>query len=856
MSTKVPRLITSFIPSHYTLRLDPDRDTKQLVGSVTITGKKVGRPSGRLTFHQKGVKVTKATIIKHDKKGDQVVTVERINHHASANEVRLHVAEQLYSGSYSVTMDFEGSVQDSMHGVYMCNYEIDGKKLAAVSTQFESHFAREGFPCIDEPEAKATFDFTLLSPLKETVLSNTPIKEQTEQDGKLVTTFETTPKMSTYLLAFVYGDLQSKSTTTKDGVTSTIYSTKAHPIAALDHALEAGARALEFFNEYYGVPYPLAKSDHVAVPDFAVGAMENWGLITYRESCLLMDPASASQSNREWISTIMSHELSHQWFGDLVTMKWWDYLWLNESFANVMEYVAVDAVHPEWHVWNGFVASEGLAALRRDSIAGVQAVQVTVNHPDEISSIFDPSIVYAKGGRLLNMLMHYIGTDAFRSGLKSYFIQHAYSNTTGDDLWAAFSKSSGKDIASFMDPWLTRSGYPVVTVTQNGKDVQITQSHFLLDAKKADADRIWPVPLLGGSDLPELFDKASLSVDLPADTYVHINQGAIGHYIVHYTEQGHQEALAKLVEDKSLTIPERLMLLHDSSQLSRAGIQSFAETLELLKHYEHEDSDSVWDIMSLVLSDVRRFVDTDERFDEKIKSWVRVLIEEQFERLGWEEKAGEPNDDTKLRAGIIGLGIYSGHPAITSEALARFEQFKQKPETITGELRGVILGAAVRNPAPGAFAYLLELEEKTDDIQLKQDIQGALTGTKSKTEAEELLGRLKDPKKVRAQDVDHWIVYLMRNRYSRELAWKWLRDNWDWIEQTFGHDQTYDNFPRYAASPFNTRKGLEEYRAFFEPKADQPQLTRNIAIGIEEIANRVDWLESDLQNVKKFFTLS
>jgi aminopeptidase N len=856
MSSKVPRLIASFIPTHYTLTLDPDRDTKQLTGTVTVEGKKVGRPSQRLTFHQKGIKVTEATITKHDKKGDHEVAVERINHHASSNEVRLHVAEQLYPGAYTVAMEFEGKVQDSMHGVYMCNYEINGKKLAAVSTQFESHSAREAFPCIDEPEAKATFDFTLVSPNNETVLSNTPIKEQREQDNKLVTTFETTPKMSTYLLAFVYGDLQSKTTTTKDGVISTVYSTKAHPIEALDHALSVGKRALEFFNEYYGVPYPLPKSDHVAVPDFAVGAMENWGLITYRESCLLMDPASAAQSSREWIATIMSHELSHQWFGDLVTMKWWDNLWLNESFANVMEYVAVDALYPEWHIWNGFVSHEGLAAIRRDSIAGVQSVQITVNHPDEISAIFDPSIVYAKGGRLLNMLMNYVGADDFRKGLKGYFTKHAYSNTTGDDLWQAISEASGKDIASFMNPWLTRSGYPVVEITQTGKDVHFKQSHFLLDAKKADPERIWPVPLLGGSDLPELFDTQTLDASLPSDEYIHINQGAIGHYIVHYTEPAHLAALAKRVESKTLTIPERLMLLHDSSQLSRAGIQSFADTLQLLKHYEHEDGDSVWDIMSLVLGDSRRFVDVDERFDEKIKAWVRVLIEEQYERLGWEEKEGESNDDTKLRAGIIGMGVYAEHPAIVAEAFARYEQFKKNPSTVTGELRGVILGAAVRAPVTGAFDYLLKLEGTTDDIQLKEDIRGALTGTKSTEEAAILLGRLQDPKKVRAQDVDHWLVYLMRNRHTRELSWKWLRDNWTWIEKTFGHDQTYDSFPRYAAGAFSTRTHLEEYREFFEPKANQPQLTRNIAMGIEEIENRVAWLERDLDNVKQFFELS
>ena len=855
MSKQVPHLIKSFAPSHYTLTLDPDRETKKITGSVTVLGKKTGRPSQRISFHQRDLTITKATITKLDKKGNREIPVARINHQQTANEVRLHTDELLYPGNYVVTMEFTGHVQDSLHGAYLCNYEFDGKKQALVSTQFESHYAREAFPCIDEPAAKASFDLTLLSPVGETALSNTPIKEQTEVNGKLSTTFETTPKMSTYLLAFVYGDLQSKSTTTKDGVLTTVYSTKAHPLAALDHALDTAKRSLEFFNEYYGVPYPLAKCDHIAVPDFAVGAMENWGLITYRESCMLMDPASASQSARETISEVMSHELSHQWFGDLVTMMWWDNLWLNESFANVMEYVAVNALFPQWNVWNGFVGHEGLMALRRDSTAGVQSVYTPVKHPDEISSIFDPSIVYAKGGRLLNMLMNYIGVDDFRKGLKDYFTKHAYANTVGDDLWEAFSRASGKDIATFMDPWLSRSGYPVVEVTQNDTKLHLSQRHFLMDMKKTDPTRIWPIPLLGGASVPELLDKAELTLTLPKKDFVHLDQGGIGHYIVHYTEPAHQEALAKKAEAKDLDIPERLMLLHDSSQLSKAGIQSFAETLQLLRHYGHEDSDPVWDIMSLILGECRRFVDIDEAFDPEIKAWVGDLIVEQYERLGWEEKPDESSDDTKLRGGILGLGVYAEHEDITKEALLRFEAYKKDPSSISAELRGIAFGAAIRHAVPGAFDYLLDLHRTTNDIQLKQDVVGALTGTRSTAEAERLLSLLRDPEQVRAQDVDHWLVYLMRNRYTRAVSWKWLQDNWNWIEDTFKNDQTYDNFPRYAAGAFSTRETLKEYQDFFEPKKSQTQLERNIALGIEEITNRVAWLERDFDAVKKFFSL-
>lgn len=848
------RLYEGFRPENYNLKINPDRDSMRLEGTVVITGKKTGRPSQRVTFHQHGLKIVEATITKYDKKGEHGIVPARISHHKSFDEVRLHTDELLYAGQYTVTMRFEGRVQDGMHGIYASSYEYEGKKQKLVSTQLESHHAREAFPCIDEPEAKATFDLTLLSPKGEAVLANTPAASQTEKDGKLVTVFETTPRMSTYLLAFVFGDLQNKETKTNNGIEVRVWATKAQPAASLDFALETAKRGIEFFNDYYDVPYPLTKCDHVAIPDFSAGAMENWGLITYRERCLLADPETTSQSGREVIALTVSHELSHMWFGDLVTMRWWDDLWLNESFANVMEYVAVNALFPEWEEWNTFITQEGLSAFRRDSIAGVQAIKTEVRHPDEISTLFDPSIVYAKGGRLLNMLMQYVGVEDFRKGLKQYFTKHAYSNTTGDDLWKALGEASSKDVSAFMQPWLTRSGFPVVTVKQDGKDISFTQSHFLLDSAKADTARIWPVPLLSTSEaVPALLEVQSVGITLPSDEFVRINQGAVGHYIVHYTNPDHADAIAGLISAGQLGVAERLILLSDSSMLARAGIVSFASTLQLLEHYTSEDSEPVWDIISLAIADCRKFIDSNPELEDKLKALIRKLIQKQYDRLGWKEKEDEPSQDTKLRASIVGLGVYAEHELIRERALELFEIYKDTPQTVPSELRSIVFGAAVRNKAKGAFEYLLDIDEKTQNVDLKQDIMSALTLAKDTDQTALLLGRLKDKEKVRQQDVDFWLVYLLRSRYARPQAWDWLRSNWDWIEETFKEDKSYDYFPRYAASSFNTRQLLDEYRKFFEPLKDQTVLNRNIVMGIEELENRVTWLERDAKAVATYF---
>ncbi len=825
----------------------------KLTGTVTITGKKT-RPAQRITFHQHDLTITEATITRKDKKGDQVIPVTRINHQRLLDEVRLHTDEMLYGGEYEITMSFEAKITDSMHGVYPCYYEIDGKKQALIGTQLESHHAREAFPCIDEPEAKAVFNLTLLSPENETALGNTPMATQTKKDGKLLTTFEPTPRMSTYLVAFAYGDLQSKQTKTKDGVEVRVWATKAHAPEALDFGLDAAKRSIEFFDEYFGVPYPLPKLDSIALPDFSAGAMENWGLMTFRESCLLADPATASHSTRELVCMVVAHEVSHQWFGDLVTMKWWNNLWLNESFANVMEYVATDALYPEWNIWNTFITQEGLSALRRDSIAGVQAVQTDVNHPDEISTIFDPSIVYAKGGRLLRMLMQYIGEDVFRAGLKDYFTKHAYTNTTGEDLWNALSEASGKDIAGFMDPWILQSGFPVISVTQHGLDLELSQTHFLLDPGKADSKRVWPIPTLSDrDDVRALLDKPTAREHLSSESYVRINQGAIGHYIVQYATPEHQDSIARLAKDKTLGNAERLMLLSDSSLLARSGRNSFEATLRLLENYADEDQEPVWDIMSLILADSRRFIDADPELEAPMKQQVRDIIQTQFERLTWKEKDGEPVEDTKLRALITGLGVYADHTEITDEALTLFESYKKDAASVPAELRSIVFDAAVRQDVDGAFDYLLELEHKTSNVDLKYDVALALTSTRLKTKATRLLARLKDPDLVRPQDFARWFVWLLRNRHTRAIAWDWLRENWDWVEETFDGDKSYDVFPRYAASCFNTRDRMKEYRAFFEPKMENISLTRNIAMGIEELENRIAWLERDLPAVQQYF---
>ena len=850
MSKTVTRLYKSFQPTNYALSLAPDRENLTFHGTVTINGKKTGRASKRLTFHQNGLKITSASITRHDKKGDDEVPVVRINNHNSFHEVRLHTEHTLYPGNFTVTMAFEGTITKAMTGLYPCYFNHEGTEHVLLATQFESHHAREVFPCIDEPEAKATYDVTLTHEQGLTVLGNMPVRSTTGTE----TTFETTPIMSSYLLAFVIGELHEQTAKTKSGTTVRVWGTVAQPKDSFNFALDVATRSIEFFEDYFKTPYPLAKADHVALPDFSSGAMENWGLITYREIALLLYPDAVSQSMKELIATVVAHETSHQWFGNLVTMQWWDDLWLNESFANMMEYAAVDHMFPEWNIWESFITAEGVGALRRDATPGVQAVKSAVNHPDEISTLFDPSIVYAKGGRLLYMLKNYAGDEPFRVGLQHYFKKHAYNNTVGADLWAALSEASGKDIAAFMNPWLERSGFPVVSVTQNGANVAISQEHFLDIPAKADPERLWPVPLFASDDIgQDLLVDRSAEVTVDSTKPIMLNSSWRGHYLVRYTEQDQKSALIEQIADGKLHEINRLMLLVNAIMLARAGYDSIADALHMLPAYKAESNDAVWESIALLIADTRRFFDYDDKIEPKLKALIRELIAAEYKRLGWEEKPAESAADQRQRATIIGFGVYSEEPEILAKALSLFEAYKTDSNAVSAELRGIVFSAAVKQDVPGAIDYLLNLYGETTSSDLQRDITGGTTSTKDPKEATRLLARITDAKLIKPQDADRWLVSLMRNRYTRDIAWQWMEDNWQWVIDTYKSDKSYDNFPRYGAMVCNTPEWESKYRAFFEPKMNETALKRNIQIGFEEIAGRIAWLERDLPAVQAYF---
>ena len=828
--TKVPRLLDTLTPNHYNLTLDlTHAEEKEFSGTVIISGDST---SESISLHSKGLTIQSATI------DNQPADVS----FGEFDELRLS-QPNLKNGNHTIHINFSGTITDAMHGLYPCYFTHDGVKKQLFATQFESHHAREVFPCVDEPAAKAEYDLTLITRPGITVLGNMPVKFQKENGDSRTTTFEKTPRMSSYLLAFVIGELHKKSARTKSGVEVNVWATPAQNENTLDFALDIATRSIDFYDEYFGVKYPLPKSDHVALPDFSSGAMENWGLITYRESCLLADPELTPESSRRFIATVIAHELSHQWFGNLVTMQWWNDLWLNESFANMMEYVAIDALQPDWHMWEDFATNEVTAALRRDSLDGVQSVQADVNHPDEISTLFDPAIVYAKGGRLLVMVRKLIGEEAFRAGLKSYFEKFAYKNTVGNNLWQELESASGQPIVNLMNAWISQPGLPVVSVS-NSRDAAILSQERFFIGEHQPSDTLWPIPLFANQPLDvKILNQKEVTVSI--ERPLQLNCGLSAHFVTKYDESTREYLLKNITELPTL---DKICILQDATILARAGFENSASLPPLALSLKTETNEKVFGMAAGALTELRKFVDDNDVARDSLKRISGEFARATFEELGWDEKDGESDDDRERRTTALSLMMYSEDKEVLNEAKTRFDS--NKLADLPTEIRALIISANVRHfETPEMIENLFAAYKNTPSNDLQNDIAIGLTSTKNPETAEKILANIKDSNVIRPQDASRWFVYLIRTRESRQIAWNWLKENWAWVEDTFGEDKSYDDFIRYAATALLTPNELDDFRQFFEPMMNIPALTRTIKLGITEISARAELIKRDKEAV-------
>jgi aminopeptidase N len=659
--------------------------------------------------------------------------------------------------------------------------------------------------------------------------------------------------MSTYLVAFGFGDLQSKHTQTKSGVKIGVYGTKAHAAKELDFALDIAKRSIEFFEEFYETPYPLPQSNQLALPDFSAGAMENWGLVTYREAYLLLDPDNTALQMKQVVATVIAHELAHQWFGDLVTMQWWDDLWLNESFANMMQYVAIDAIEPDWHVWELFQTSDAPAALRRDATDGVQSVHVAVNHPAEIDSLFDSAIVYAKGARSLVMVRALIGDDALRAGLKSYFAKHQYGNTVGADLWNELAEASGFDIKTIMDTWLEQPGYPVVEAKVVNGDLILTQEQFFIGEHK-DANRSWQIPLNANyATAPAIFADKELNLgdykSLRAEASVpfRANVGNDSHFIVKYDATLLADILAHADELDNIA---QLQLIQDLRFLAEGSQVSYADIVPLLVKFADSTSFVVNSILYAVADGLKKFTTADSEEEKALKAFYGKISANNYARLGWSAKADDTNDDVVVREYVVSAALYAENPDAIKAAHDLFLANKDNLVGLSADIRAFVLRNEVKHfGTDEVFEQLLAENTKATDPSYKQELSMAITSVTDEKLITRVVGFLKDAEVVKPQDLRGWVARLLRNEKAEQAAWDWVRDSWGWLEEKLGGDMEFSSYITVISGVFKTPERLAEFKAFYEPKIDQPGLTREITMDIEVIASRVALVESQKTEV-------
>jgi aminopeptidase 2 len=607
-------------------------------------------------------------------------------------------------------MKFTGQLNDKMAGFYRSTYKnADGSESLLATTQLEATDARRAFPCFDEPALKAEFTITLIADKHLTCLSNmdvastTGIVSEMSNSLKNKVAFNRSPKMSTYLVAFIVGELNYIETN-EFRLPVRVYAPPNQDIEHGRFSLELAAKTLAFYEKTFDSEFPLPKMDMVAIPDFAAGAMENWGLITYRVVDVLFDEKTSGASTKERVAEVVQHELAHQWFGNLVTMDFWDGLWLNEGFATWMSWYSCNIFYPEWKVWQSYVTDTLQGALSLDSLRSSHPIEVPVKRADEVNQIFD-AISYSKGSCVLRMISKHLGEDVFMEGIRQYLKKHAYGNTQTSDLWAALGAASGKDLNETMDIWTKHIGYPVITVTENEKDntVHVKQNRFLrtADVKPEEDEVIYPV-FLGmrtkdGINEDIVLNKREDSFAVKDLDFFKLNADHSGIYRTSYTPE-RLEKLGKAAKDGLLSVEDRAGMLADAGALAASGYQKTSGVLNLLKGFDSEKEFVVWnEIISRLGAVQGAWMFEDEKVREGLETFQRDLVSEKSHKAGWEFKDSDDHIEQQFKGMLFGSAGMAGDETVKKAAKEMFAKFAAGDKSaIHPNIRGSVFGMALK----------------------------------------------------------------------------------------------------------------------------------------------------------------
>jgi puromycin-sensitive aminopeptidase len=776
------RLPTSVRPHAYRLVLAPDLAAATFSGDVEIDVT-IEQATTTITLNAAELEVTSAELNVGDPEHGYALAPVDIGVDAGEEQVTLTFSEPLAAGPATLALTFTGILNDKLHGFYRSTFvDDDGGEHVIATTQMESTDARRAFPCWDEPELKATFEVTLVIDEHLAAYSNGPVVDGTaEPGGKRRVRFAPTMVMSTYLVAFVVGPLEATASVLVDGVPLRIV----HPPGKghlTRFALDVGSHALRFFTDYFGLPYPADKLDLVAIPDFAFGAMENLGCVTFRESVLLVDPDQASRVELERVADVICHEIAHMWFGDLVTMKWWNGIWLNEAFATFMEVLAVDAYRPEWQRWVSF-GVEREAAMAVDGLHATRPVEFPVGRPEEAQGMFDV-LTYQKGGSVLRMLEQFLGPDVFCDGIRDYLATHQYGNTETADLWDALERASGRAVGAIMTTWIDQGGYPLVRVEDDGS---LAQFPFSYQGEPGGAiGSEWQVPVLmrslaGGDELPDhvLMDTR----DLPSEVGggdgagLVINAGGSGYYRVSYPTAVVELLAGRLADLAPL---ERYNLVSDTWATALAGRAPLADLVRLARALADsgERDPSVWSVVLGAVGLFERVVPDTDR--PALAASVRSLLGPLSRELGWDPRDDDGERTPALRAAVLRtLGTVGDDKVVQQEAFRRF----RSGSGLDPDIESAVLDIVAATGGEDEFEAFLARYRAPANPQEENRYLYALAAFNDPglaTRAFELA-----TSEVRTQNAPFLVQLLLANRVTGPGIWERVTEEWDALVAAF-----------------------------------------------------------------------
>ena len=774
------RLPSSVVPSHYNLHLKPDLESESFTGNVDISIKSSDTVS-QIVLNAKEIELNSAKLV--GEAGE--IEVADFTYDEELERVTLHLEREASPGTYRLSINFDGILNRKLAGFYISTFTDDsGVERKIATTQFESTDARQAFPCFDEPAMKASFEIALTVPSDLFAASNGPIiSEQASGDGSERTIkFGTTIKMSTYLVAFIVGPFEATDPVDVDGVPLRII----HPAGKghlTSYALESGAFSLRYFTDYYGIPYPGEKLDLVAVPDFAFGAMENLGCVTFREVILLVDTERATQPELLRIADVIAHELAHMWFGDLVTMQWWNGIWLNEAFATFMAAMCTDAFNPEWRRWDQF-SLERSAAFDVDSLQKTRPIEYEVKSPADADGMFD-LLTYEKGGSVLRMLEQHLGPDRFRDGIRHYLKKHEYGNTETSDLWDALEEVTGEPVRSTMDAWIYQRGYPIVSVKQcDGCNKTIlAQSRFFYKSPDEADETVWPIPMgirfadadgkIGSIKMLMTEDDVEIA-ELENARWVNANGGSNGFYRVNYSTDLMASLRDAMGEMEAI---ERYSIADDQWSSMAAGSSSAIDYVRLAEQYSDEDDLDVWTLLTRNLASLERIIE-DEGARTRMRSRLGILYSAGLSRLGWEPRDGESPRDLELR-GILARSL--GISARDGDALARLRELHDRylsGDAVEPNLASASANAVAIVGSASDYEVFLGRYKNAATPQEERRYMSLLSSFPGEGETRNTLEMCINGE-VRSQDAPYLAGGAMFNRHHGFSAWEFIKSHWD-----------------------------------------------------------------------------